>query len=406
MAVHRLPRALRPLQGALSTLSTVLPGTVPTATDPTATVPTAAVPTAADHVAPAARAGFAPLRVVAVEELTDDAVAVSLAVPEGLRAVYASRPGQHVTVRAVLDGTEVRRTYSLCGEPGTDVLTVGIKAVPDGVFSGWVLRGLRAGDTLDVAPPGGSFGLDVDPDLARHVAGVVAGSGITPVLGIARAVLAGEPGSRVTLLLANRSARDVMFAEDLADLRDRYGSRFRLLHVLSREEQTSELLSGRLDRDRLLRVTAALLDPADVDDWFLCGPLELVTGARDTLVDDLGVPRDRVHVELFHADPVAPRPRAATAAASTTAHVTLDGRRSTVEVDGGSETVLDAVLRVRADAPFACRGGVCGTCRARVVDGEVEMDVNHALEPDELARGLRLMCQSRPTTPALEVEFV
>jgi ring-1,2-phenylacetyl-CoA epoxidase subunit PaaE len=311
-----------------------------------------------------------------------------------------------VTLRTVIDGTEVRRTYSLCGEPGAELLTVGIKAVPDGAFSRFALDRLEVGDTLEVAPPAGSFGLDVDPSRTRHVAGVVAGSGITPVLGIARAVLAVEPESRVTLLFGNRSARDVMFAEDLYDLRDRYGARFRLLHVLSREEQSSELLSGRIDRERLLGIARTLIDVPDVDEWFVCGPLELVTGARDTLVEDLGVPPGRVHVELFHAEPVARRPRAATAAATTTAQITLDGRRSTVEVDGERETVLDAVLRTRADAPFACRGGVCGTCRARVVEGEVEMDVNYALEPDELARGLRLMCQSRPTTPTLQVEFV
>ncbi|MGJ7440728.1 2Fe-2S iron-sulfur cluster-binding protein [Aquipuribacter sp. MA13-6] len=351
-------------------------------------------------------AGFHPLRVTRVEPLTDEAVAVSFAVPPELRPVFAARPGQHVTVRAELDGVDVRRTYSLCGEPGAEEITVGVKAIQDGAFSGYATRRLAPGDVLDVGAPGGSFGLDVDPARTRHVAGVVAGSGVTPVLGIARAVLAAEPASRVTLLLGNRSARDVMFAEDLFDLRDRYGARFRMLHVLSREEQESELLSGRIDRDRLVAIAGALLDVDDVDEWFLCGPLEMVTTARDTLVEDLGVDRGCVHVELFHAEPVARRPRPATAAATTTTEVTLNGRRSTVEVDGGADTVLDAVLRVRSDAPYACRGGVCGTCRARVVDGEVEMDVNYALEPDELARGLRLMCQSRPTTPTLSVEFV
>lgn len=351
-------------------------------------------------------AGFHALRVSRVEPLTDEAVAVSFAVPPQLRPVFAARPGQHVTVRVELDGVDVRRTYSLCGEPGADEITVGVKAIQDGAFSGYATRRLVVGDVLDVAPPGGSFGLDVDPARTRHVAGVVAGSGITPVLGIARAVLAAEPGSRVTLLLGNRSARDVMFAEDLFDLRDRYGARFRMLHVLSREEQESELLSGRIDRDRLVAIAGALVDVDDVDEWFLCGPLEMITTARDTLVEDLGVDRAAVHVELFHAEPVARRPRPATAAATTTTEVTLNGRRSTVEVDGEQDTVLDAVLRVRSDAPYACRGGVCGTCRARVVDGEVEMDVNYALEPDELARGLRLMCQSRPTTPTLSVEFV
>ncbi len=198
-----------------------------------------------------------------------------------------------------------------------------------------------------------------------------------------------------------------MFAEELCDLRDRYGPRFRLLNVLSREEQTSPVLSGRIDRERLVALAGTLLDVPDVDEWFLCGPLELVTGRpRHPHHRPGGRPGERVHVELFHAEPVARRPRPVTAAATTTAQVTLDGRRTTVEVDGETETVLDAVLRVRGDAPFACRGGVCGTCRARVVEGEVEMDVNYALEPDELARGLRLMCQSRPTTATLDVEFV
>jgi ring-1,2-phenylacetyl-CoA epoxidase subunit PaaE len=351
--------------------------------------------------------GFHKLRVVGVERLTDEAVAVTFDVPEELRATFAARPGQHVTVRSDLGGTEVRRTYSLCGEPDGRTITVGIKAIPDGVFSRYATDTLAVGDVLEVGPPGGSFGTDVDPGRTRHVAGVVAGSGITPVLGIARAVLAAEPDSRVTLLYGNRTARDVMFAEELFDLRDRYGARFRLLNVLSGEEQGAELLSGRIDREHLIGLAGTLIDVPDVDEWFLCGPFGMVTAARETLVDDLGVDPARVHVELFHAgEPPPPRPRAAGAAATTTAEVTLDGRRSTVEVDGARESVLDAVLRVRSDAPFACRGGVCGTCRARVVEGEVEMDVNSALEPDELARGLRLMCQSHPTTPTLRVEFV
>jgi ring-1,2-phenylacetyl-CoA epoxidase subunit PaaE len=349
---------------------------------------------------------FHPLEVSLVERLTDDSVAVSLVVPPGLRAHFAARPGQHLTVRAVLDGQEVRRTYSLCGEPDGEHLTVGIKAIPDGVFTRYATERLRAGDTLEVAAPGGSFGLDVDPSRVRHVAGVVAGSGITPVLGIARAVLAGEPGSRVTLLYGNRTARDVMFLEDLYDLRDRWGARFRLLNVLSREEQESPLLSGRIDRERLLALAGTLLDVDDVDEWFLCGPLEMVTTVRDTLAGELGVDRSHVHVELFHAEPVAPRQRAADAAGSTQVDVLLGGRRTALSMSGEDETVLDAVLRARSDAPYACRGGVCGTCRARVVEGEVEMDANYALEPDELERGLRLMCQSRPTTPTLRVEFV
>jgi ring-1,2-phenylacetyl-CoA epoxidase subunit PaaE len=352
-------------------------------------------------------AGFHRLRVVDVEPLTADSVAITLAVPEELAERFRARPGQHLTLRRSFDGVEVRRTYSLCGRPDSPLLRVGVKRIEDGLFSGWATQDLKPGDELEVAVPAGRFGLDIDPTASRHVVAVAAGSGITPVLSILQAVLHGERASRVTLVYGNRTTRDVMFLEDLYDLKDRFPDRFVLLNVLSREEQESELLSGRIDRDRLLRLTQTLVPSDDVDAWFLCGPFEMVTTARDVLVGELGVPASRVHMELFHAEPVARRPRPATApAGASRVKVVLSGRTTEVDVDGDTETVLDAVLRVRADAPYACKGGVCGTCRARLVSGEVEMDVNYALEPDELEAGVVLTCQSRPTTPEVALEFL
>lgn len=260
--------------------------------------------------------------------------------------------------------------------------------------------------------PSGRFVAVPDPDRAASYVAVAAGSGVTPVLAIVSALLEGEPRSDVTVLLADRSVGTAMFTDDLHALKDRFPTRLQLVHVLSREQQESELLSGRLDGKRLRRILAAFVDVPAVDDWFLCGPQEMVAELRAELVD-LGV--SRVHTELFHADPVragAPgsSPGAASAAADVpaadAADVTLrlDGRTANVRARAG-ETVLEAALRVRPDLPYACRGGVCGTCRARVEEGSVEMAVNYALEPEEVGAGYVLTCQGVPTTPSVAVDY-
>ncbi|TBR17121.1 MAG: phenylacetate-CoA oxygenase/reductase subunit PaaK [Chitinophagaceae bacterium] len=325
--------------------------------------------------------------------------------PEELQARFAFRPGQHLTLRRVADGQDLRRTYSVCTSAAGGPLRVAVKRLEGGVFSTWVLDALRPGDVLEVLPPAGRFGPAVDPARARKYGLVAAGSGITPVLSIAWTVLDVEPESEVVLVYGNRTSGDVMFLEELADLKDRFPDRLQVLHVLSREEQESELLSGRIDRARLQRLLDTLL--TDVDEWYLCGPFGMVTDGRQTLLD-AGVDPSAVHVELFHADAPPPRVRTVPAGSADTAVVTvvLHGRTTAVSVpkDGGS--VLDAVLAVRADAPFACKGGVCGTCRARCVSGSVEMDVNYALEPDELAAGVVLTCQSHPTSDEVRLEFL
>ncbi|MFY1673750.1 1,2-phenylacetyl-CoA epoxidase subunit PaaE [Plantactinospora sp. WMMB334] len=352
---------------------------------------------------------FHPLPVVAVDVLTEDAVAVTFEVPAELRESFAFRAGQHLTVRRfVPDGAEVRRSYSICSTPAelaaTGELRIGVREVPGGVFSSFAVSALRAGDTVQVLPPLGQFGTAFAPDRVRHYAGVVAGSGITPVLSLVATALAVEPASTFTLVYGNRYSRTVMFVEELADLKDRYPERLHLVHVLSREPGESPLLSGRVDADRLGRLLDSIVPADRIDEWFLCGPYQMVLDTRRVLADR-GVPERAVHAELFHVDaPPAPPARPADAAAGAEVTIRLDGRASSFRM-GRDERVLDAALRVRSELPYACKGGVCSTCRAKVVTGEVSMARNYALEPDEVAAGYVLTCQSSPLTDTLVVDY-
>ncbi len=351
--------------------------------------------------------GFTALRVAAVDRLTRDAVAVTFDVPPVLREAFRFAPGQHLTLRRVQDGQDLRRTYSVCASAAGGPLRVAVKRLEGGAVSSWACEALRAGDEVEVLPPAGRFGPRVDPGRARRYGLVAAGSGITPVLSIAATVLDVEPDSTVALVYGNRTTDSVMFLDELADLKDRWPGRLELLHVLSREEQGSPLLSGRLDRARVQALLAALLPPDDVDEWYLCGPFGMVTDARAALLD-AGVDPGCVHTELFHAGappPRAPRP-AGSPAGTSSVSARLHGRTTTVEVDRDGPAVLDALLAVRPDAPYACKGGVCGTCRARVESGAVEMDVNWALEPDELAAGVVLTCQAHPTTDEVRLTYL
>ena len=350
--------------------------------------------------------GFHALRVAGVERLCADAAAVTFDVPPPLAAEFAFRPGQFLTLRRTVGGREERRSYSICAPAGA-APRVGVREIPSGLFSSWLVREVRPGDVIDVLPPSGTFTLDGDPagTSAHHVL-VAAGSGITPVLSIAASALAG-PANRVTVLYGNRRSGTVMFADELADLKDAHPDRFELVHVLSQEPREAELFTGRLDADRLRVLLPRLVPVAAVDHWWLCGPFGMVTGARRVL-DGFGVPRGRVHQELFHVDDdVPPEPdRKEPAPAGPASEVTLvlDGRSTTLAQPRGA-TVLEAAQRLRPDLPFACKGGVCGTCRARVVDGEVEMRRNFALEPAELAAGYVLTCQSTPVTDRLTIDY-
>ena len=346
---------------------------------------------------------FHALRVAAIDELTDDSVALTFEVPPSLASEFAWTPGQHLNIRG---GDDVRRSYSICTAPSSGRLRIGVKRLPGGAFSTGVLSALSVGDSLDVMTPAGRFTTAVSSTAARHCVAVAAGSGITPILSIVTAILEGEPSSVVTLVYANRTHRSVMVLDEVHDLKDRFPARLQILHVLSRESSDVELLSGRLDGERLSRLVAAF-GLGHASDWFLCGPQQMLGSLRSAL-SDLGVPAERVHSELFHADPVPRAPVAALASgADGAAHVTirLGGRSSELDLRPDDVPVLEAALRVRSDLPFACKGGVCGTCRARLVSGTVAMDANYALEPDEVSKGYVLTCQSHPTSDEVVLDY-
>ncbi len=351
---------------------------------------------------------FHPLPIGQIEPLTDDSIAVTFDVPDDLREEYRFIQGQHITIRTELAGDDVRRNYSICSPVSAGVLRVAVKRLPGGAFSEHALGRLRVGDVLDVMTPSGRFFTELDPENTKHYVCVGAGSGITPVLSIVATTLEVEPASRVTLVYANRTSKTVMFLEEIEDLKDRYPERFHLIHVLSREPQEVELFSGRLDSDRMARMLDSILPVHAVDDWFLCGPFEMVTSLRKLLIAQ-GVAKKSIHAEVFHVETSPPVRRTAVspAADETGADVTitLDGRQSSFKLSRNGPPVLEAALAVRSDAPYACKGGVCGTCRAKVVEGSVEMDRVYALEEEEIERGYVLTCQSHPRTPTVVLDF-
>jgi ring-1,2-phenylacetyl-CoA epoxidase subunit PaaE len=356
----------------------------------------------AEETGRAARRQFHELTVARVDGLCDDAVAITFEVPPELADQYAFRPGQSLTLRRVVDGRDERRSYSICAPAGHSP-RIGVREVPGGALSGWLVREVRPGDRIEVQPPSGSFTPDLSTP-ARHVL-IAAGSGITPVLSIAASALADER-TDAALLYGNRRADSVMFADEVADLKDCYPDRLQLVHVLSREPQEVELFSGRLDADRLRRLLPTLSDVAEVDHWWLCGPYGMVTDAMEVLAE-LGVPSERVHRELFYVEDVPPEPehheeKPLTGGCEVT--VVLDGRRTTATIPADMP-VLDGAQLARPDLPFACKGGVCGTCRARVVSGQVRMRRNFALEQAELDAGFVLTCQSMPVSEELTVDY-
>ncbi|NVM93443.1 1,2-phenylacetyl-CoA epoxidase subunit PaaE [Arthrobacter wenxiniae] len=387
------------------------------------------------------RASFHALTVKAVRRLTEDAIEVTFEVPAALAGYYDYLPGQYVALRVQMPGAdgvdrEVRRSYSICAVPvqfedGSSEIRVAIKRDIGGEFSTWANAELAAGAVMDVMSPMGAFiskhgeaagGVsnvlnsmnhpeDIARDAGTYVA-IAAGSGITPVMALAKSLLAGNPGTRLDLVYANKATMDVMFLEELADLKDRYPQRFALHHVLSREQRIAPLMSGRLDADKLESLLGTAIHADDVDEWFLCGPFELVQLCRDVL-EARGVPRDRVRFELFTTGrPDQPEGQAGRAVLVDESEetykitFTLDGLTADIlSPIHARESILNAALRVRPDVPFACAGGVCGTCRAKLVCGKVEMEENYALEPDEIENGYVLTCQSRPTTPEVTVDY-
>ncbi len=345
---------------------------------------------------------FHKLSVAAVESLTDDAAAITFAVPDELSEVFDFAAGQSLTLRRKIDGVEHRRSYSICAPTGARP-RVGIREIPDGLFSSWLVREVRPGDVIEVQAPSGSFRAD-PAEGGRHLC-IAAGSGITPMLSIASSVLA-NPDAAVALLYGNRTSRTVMFAEELADLKNRYPARLELVHVLSQEPRDVDLFSGRLDADRLRRLLSTLVPLGELDQVWLCGPFGMIADARQVLAD-LGVAKDKVHFELFYVDEPPPdlvREEVVFEGETSEVTVSLDGRTTTTAMSR-AKSILDGAAATRNDLPFACKGGVCGTCRALVTEGEIDLRRNYALDDGELERGFELTCQSFAVSDRVSVDF-
>lgn len=353
---------------------------------------------------------FHSLRVKKVERETDDCVTIEFGVPEELKDVFRFVQGQNLTVRKMFNGQEARRNYSICTSPFDNKLKVAVKKVEGGVFSTWANNSLKPGDVIDVLPPTGKFYTDLEPLQKKAYVAFAAGSGITPILSIIKTTLQTEPQSSFTLVYGNRNKASIIFKEELEALKDKYLDRFRIYHILSRERTDAELNYGRIDKAKLSVLFSKVIDINRCDEIFLCGPEEMIFCVRDFLKEQ-NVPSDKIHFELFTVpgqSKTTPGPKL------QTPHNTGPKARVNVKVDGilfdfdlpfESESILDAALRHGADLPYACKGGVCTTCKARLLEGEVKMDVNWGLEPDEVAKGYILTCQSHPLTEKLTVDF-
>ncbi len=344
-------------------------------------------------------AEFHPVPVASVDRLTDDSVLIRFDVPDDLRDQFSFEPGQHVTVRTDLGGEGVRRNYSICSSATSGTLAIAVKHISGGAFSTFVMEQLRAGDILDLMTPTGSFGTPLSPLARKSYVAIVAGSGITPALSILQTTLAVETESRFTLVYGNRDAASTMFREQLDDLEARYADRLRIIHVRSRDPRHPEHLRGRIDRPKLEQLLASDLT-APVDQWFLCGPVEMVTDLRDLLLERDTEP-GRIHVELFHG---YQKPRVADGFSPGTVTVDLRGQQHEVSLAAG-DTVLESALKAGLEAPYACLGGACGTCKARVLLGSVTMEQNFALSPAVVDAGYVLTCQSHPTSEEVRVDY-
>src|SRR5256884_5313549 len=336
-----------------------------------------------------------------------DAVSLPFAIPRELADNYRFAPGQYLTLRTTMDGEEVRRSYSICSGPDEGELRIAVKKVDGGAFSSWAADELKPGDHLEVMTPTGRLGVAPAPGEARVYVGFAAGSGITPILSIVKGVLAREPDSRFFLFYGNRSSMGMLFREALEELKDRFMQRLSLFHVISGEEQDIPILHGRLDGEKVRVLLRSLVPASNVDHVFICGPTGMSEDIESTC-RDLGIAADRIHVERFVSEfGGKPRPKTfvpASAPPKAVAALIIDGKLREVPVAEG-EAILDAALRAGMDLPFACKGGMCSTCRAKLVEGEAAMDVNYSLEPWELKAGFILTCQAKPVSEKIVVDY-
>jgi ring-1,2-phenylacetyl-CoA epoxidase subunit PaaE len=363
-------------------------------------------------------AAFHSLTVLDIRRETEDAVSILLNVPPALADAYRFAPGQYLTLRTQIDGEDIRRSYSICSGVNDNELRVAVKRVPKGKFSHFANHHLSVGDTLDVMPPDGRFTGPIEPDKAKHYLMIAAGSGITPVLSLAKTYLQAEPQSQVTLIYGNKSAASILFLEELQGLKDTFPTRFSLIHILSRQPREVPMLNGRIDRDKcqaLFTGPTAPVDPTQADAVFLCGPQGMVEDVTAALTD-AGVTSDKIHTELFTpADGGAAIAKARAQRAESLSdedraklrHVTViyDGIEIELDLASDGVPILDAAMDRSADIPYSCKGGMCCTCRCKVLKGDVAMDVNYALTKEETDAGFVLACQSHPMTDEVVLDF-
>lgn len=352
---------------------------------------------------------FHRLRVAEVKRETPDAVSVRFELPENLRERFAFKAGQHLTFRREFNGEEVRRNYSVCVSPSEGVLKIGVKKITGGAFSSWVNDELKAGDELEVMAPHGSFCWSFDPDARREYVAFAGGSGITPILSLMKTALAMEPHSRFTLFYGNRTSMGVMFLEEIAGLKDRYIDRLSVYHFLEEEEEEIELFNGRLDRAKAETLLSSLVRPENIDTFFICGPGPMMDAVEEALLAKK-VEKQRILIERFTTGPLSAAQAAAARALEEKAaglkmSVTLNGRRMNITFDPAQHSILDNVRAAGLPAPFACKGGVCATCRAKVTAGEVSMKVNYGLSEQELADGYVLTCQATPVSEGVALTY-
>ncbi|HEV2508751.1 1,2-phenylacetyl-CoA epoxidase subunit PaaE [Bosea sp. (in: a-proteobacteria)] len=354
-------------------------------------------------------ARFFPLEVADIRRETRDAVVVTLAPRAEDRAAFDFTQGQYLTFRRDFEGEELRRSYSICAGKDEGVLKVGIKRVDGGAFSTWANEDLKPGDVVEAMPPMGAFHVPLKPEEKRHYLGFAGGSGITPVLSLIKTTLAREPGSRFTLVYGNRSVSSIMFREELEDIKNTHLGRFNVVHVLESEAQEVELFSGRIDAEKCARLFKGWINIAAIDMAFICGPEPMMLAIAAALREH-GLRDDQIKFELFASAPRrgkhVVRMAADTGKAATcTATITLDGTTRVIEMAKTGQTILEAALGASLDAPYACKAGVCSTCRAMVVEGEVEMATNHALEDYEVRQGYVLSCQCYPLSDRVVVTY-
>lgn len=353
---------------------------------------------------------FHPLTIADVRRETDEAVSILFDVPDALKEKFSFRPGQHLTLKVELNGEEVRRNYSVCAAPQENELRIAIKEVPQGRFSTWANREVKAGQVIDAMPPHGSFTWAFAPGAKRRYVAFAGGSGITPVLSLIKSGLLEEPESEFVLLYGNRASHTIMFLEELANLKDRFMSRLEVYHFLDEEEDEIDLFNGRLDLPKSTEALARLIGPRAIDAVFICGPGPMMTAAEAAALAH-GLAPDRIMIERFTADGLPPPARDASVAAlerkaqGLKVQVRIDGRMRALAYDAAKGSILENARAAGLPAPFACKAGVCATCKAKVVSGEVEMKVNYGLSPEDTAQGYVLTCQAVPITDDVVLDY-